>query len=77
MRGTAMLVRKVMPITIVHKLPSGRAMSAEYRGIRLINVYAPSDSAWRTEREDFLNTELPVFFYTASPTRFSVILIVY
>jgi exonuclease III len=55
MRGTAILVRNAMSITTVHKLPSGRAMSAEYRGIRLINVYAPSGSARRTEIEDFLS----------------------
>ena len=56
-----------MSITIVHKIHSGRAMSAEFSGIRLINVYAPSGSAQRTEREAYFNTELPVFFYTASP----------
>jgi len=65
MRGTAILVRNVTPITIKHKLPSGRNMSAEYNGLRLINVYTPSGSAWRTEREKFFNTELPAFFYTA------------
>jgi len=65
MRGTAIIVRNTMPITNVHKLPSGRAMSAEYSGLRLINVYAPSGSARRTERENFFNTELPTFFYTA------------
>ena len=54
-----------MPITNVHKLPSGRAMSADYSDLRLINVYAPSGSTRRTERENFFNTELPTFFYTA------------
>jgi len=47
MRGTAILVRNAMPITNVHKLHAGRAMSAEHSGLRLINVYAPSDSARR------------------------------
>jgi exonuclease III len=36
-------IRKSMPITILQKLHSGRAMSAEYSGIRLTNVYATSD----------------------------------
>jgi exonuclease III len=67
MRGTAILARKEMPITIVHKLPSGRAMSAEYSGISFIKVYAPSGSARRTEREIFFNNELPFAFLTAAP----------
>jgi exonuclease III len=54
-----------MPITNVHKLPSGRATSAEYSEIRLVNVYAPSASARRNERETFFNTELPAFLYTS------------
>jgi hypothetical protein len=57
--------RTSMPIPIFHKLPSGRAKSAEYSGIRLTKVNAPSGSARRTEREDLFNTEVPVFFYTA------------
>jgi exonuclease III len=67
MRGTAILSRNEIPFTIVHKLPSGRDMSDEYSKIRLINVYAPSGSALRTEREKFFNTELPFSFLTASP----------
>jgi len=35
------------------KLPSGRAMSAEYSGIRLVNVYAPLGKVRRTEKGDF------------------------
>ena len=33
--------------------------------MRLINVYALSGSARCTERENFYNTELPAFLYTA------------
>jgi len=57
MRGTAILVRKAIPITIKHKLLSGRAMSVEYSGLRLINVYIPSGSARRTERKNIFNAE--------------------
>jgi exonuclease III len=64
MRGTAIIARKAIPRTSVHKLPSGRAMSAEHKGISLINVYAPSGSARRIKRENFYNTELPAFLYT-------------
>jgi exonuclease III len=41
-------------------------MSPEYSGIRFNNVYAPSGSARRTEREIFLNTELPFPFLNAA-----------
>ena len=65
MRGTAIAVRDVITLTGIHKLPSGRAMSADYNALRLINVYAPSGSARRTERENFYNTELPALLYSA------------
>jgi exonuclease III len=65
MRGAAIVAREAIPITIVLNLPSGRAMAAEYRGIRFINLYASSGSARRTERENFYNTQLPAFIYTA------------
>ena len=59
MRGTAILASNEMPNTIVHKLLSGRVMKAEYNGISLFNVYAPSGSTRRINRENFYNTELP------------------
>jgi exonuclease III len=65
LRGTAIIAREAIPITIAHKLPSGRTMSAEYNGIRLINLYVLSGSARRTERKkNFYNTQLPAFLYT-------------
>jgi exonuclease III len=67
MRGTAIVARKEMHIIIVHTLPSGRAMSVEYNGIRFINVYAPSGSARKTERENFVNKELALAFLIAAP----------
>ena len=54
-----------MNLTNIHKIPSGRAISAEYNNLKLINVYAPSGTARRTERESFFNTDLPHFLYTA------------
>ena len=62
MRGTAIIARQDLQITHVDKIPSGRAIAVVYCGIRIINVYAPSGTAKRTERERFFNTELPVLF---------------
>jgi exonuclease III len=64
-RGTAILVRNGMTLTNIHKLPSGRVISAEYNGLQHINVYAPSGTARRNERESFFNTDLSPFLYTA------------
>jgi len=66
MRGTAILARTELHLTNITTLPSGCAIAAEYSGIRLINVYAPSGTAWRTERERFFNSELPDLFHTVS-----------
>jgi exonuclease III len=39
-------------------LPTERAIAATFRGVRLINIYAPSSTARRAERKDFFNVEL-------------------
>ena len=38
--------------------PSGRFMTAKFREIWIINVYAPSGTAMKQERERFFNIEL-------------------
>jgi len=62
MRGTAIIARRDLQITNIDKIPSGRAIAVVICGIRIINVYAPSGTARRTERERFYNAELPVLF---------------
>jgi len=39
-------------------LPPGRAIAEEYRGIWIINVYAPSGTARKQDREKFYNNEV-------------------
>jgi exonuclease III len=63
MRGTAILARHDFPLNDVTRLPSGRALAAEYNGTRFINVYSPSGSAKGTDREGFFNLELPELLY--------------
>jgi len=62
-RGTAILAKSTLHLTNITTLPSGRAIAADYKGIRLINVYAPSGTARRVDREQFNNTELPYLFH--------------
>ena len=53
------MAKEGITLTNVTKLPSGRAIAAEYRGTLLINTYAPSGTAKRHEREYIFNIELP------------------
>lgn len=58
-RGTAMVTRNETTITNITRLPSGPGIAAEYTDIWLVNVYVPSGTAKRKERERFYNSELP------------------
>ena len=66
MRGTAILAILDFPLTNVTSLTTGRAMAADYNGLRLVNVYAPAGTARRTDRERFFNSKLPASFYASS-----------
>jgi exonuclease III len=64
MRVTAILCKNDFPLTNVTKIPSGRAISATYQGIRLINIYAPSGTARKADREHFYSVYLTGELYT-------------
>jgi len=57
-RGTAILTREQISLTKITRLPSGREMAASYQGIWFVNLYAPSGTANRQERENFYNVEV-------------------
>jgi len=59
MRGATIVARKDIPLTNIIILSTGRAIAAGYKGIHLVNIYAPSGTARRTEREYFYNAEMP------------------
>ena len=67
-RGTAILAKRELHLTNITTLPSGRAIAAVYKGIQLINIYAPSGTTKRTDREQFFNEELP-YLLQADHTR--------
>jgi exonuclease III len=58
-RERAILARKELLLTKIDRVPTGRAIAAEFNGIRIVKVYAPSGTAKRTQRERFFNSELP------------------
>jgi exonuclease III len=66
MRGTAILARQGIFLTNIRKIPSGRAIAATCNGLLLINVYAPSGTARRTDTESFFTSELPYVLQSAS-----------
>ena len=59
MRGTATVARNDIVLMNINKLPSGRAIAAECKGLYIVNIYCPSGTAKRTEREYFYNAEVP------------------
>ena len=56
--GTAILAKDGLALSNIQRLPSGRGMSASFRGMLIVNIYAPSGAQKRQEREAFYNTEV-------------------
>jgi exonuclease III len=48
--GTAIVARNYIMLNNISKSPSGRAIAAECKGLNIVNIYAPSRTAKRTER---------------------------
>jgi len=57
-RGTAMIIREDLQMDRIKRIPSGRGITAYYKNICLINIYAPSGTNNRTERETFFNKDV-------------------
>jgi exonuclease III len=65
-RDTALLTRDTFTITNVTMPPSGRAIAANFRTLSIINIYAPSGTTKRLERETFFNNDLTYLLRTVS-----------
>jgi exonuclease III len=57
--GTAIVVREHYTLNNIVRLSSGRGMAADFQGLWLVNVYAPSGAERKQEREVFFNIDLP------------------
>jgi exonuclease III len=62
MRGTAIMAKNRYLFDRIVTSPSGRAIAVVCYGVLVVNVYAPSGTAMRSERELYFNTELPFLF---------------
>jgi exonuclease III len=65
-RGTAILAINHLTLTNILRLPTGRGLAADFQGVWLVNIYAPSGAEKRQEREDFFNFVLP-YLLQATP----------
>ena len=64
MRGIAIVARNDIMLRNINKLPSGRAIAAECKGLYIVNIRTPSEMAKRTERENFYYAEVPHLLQT-------------
>jgi exonuclease III len=65
-RGTAFMIREGVNITGIKRIFSGRGIAINHNGMQIINIYAPSGSEKRNEREDVFNMELPHMLSTTN-----------
>jgi exonuclease III len=65
-RGNVILTRDTIVATNLSRIPSGRAIAATPETLLIINVYAPSGTSKRSEREAFFNNDLPFPLGSAS-----------
>jgi len=56
--GTAILTKVGLQLQHVKRIPSGRSVPAMFKGIWIINIYAPSGGEKRSERECFYKTDV-------------------
>jgi hypothetical protein len=63
-RGAAIVARNNIMLRNINKLPSGRAIAAEWKGLYIVNMHAPFRTAKRTERKNVYNTEVPQLLQT-------------
>ena len=54
-RGTTILAKDSYLLTNIQRIPTVRGISAHFNGIKIINIYAPSGSEKKHEREEFYN----------------------
>jgi exonuclease III len=45
MWGTAFVTKQDLRLTNINKLPSGRGITADFTGVKLVNIYVPSGTA--------------------------------
>jgi len=57
-RGTAILHKLNIQLHRIEHIPSGRGTAVYFDDTCIVNIYAPSGTAKRAEREDFYNSDI-------------------
>jgi exonuclease III len=57
-QGTAILAKEGINLTDIKRLPSGRGIALTFQGTCIINLYAPSGTEKKQEREQFYNNDI-------------------
>ena len=57
-RGTAILDKEGLALSNIQRIPSGRGISASFRGILVVNIYGRSGAEKMHQREAFYNTDV-------------------
>jgi exonuclease III len=65
-RGTAIITKEHITLENVNKLPSGRGIAGWYEGLYIINIYAPSGSGRRKDRDNFYMNDLLILLQHAT-----------
>jgi exonuclease III len=60
-RGTAILHKNCYEFSNIEKMPTRRGILGTFHDMKILNVYAPSDTTRRQEREEFFETVIPRF----------------
>jgi exonuclease III len=67
-RGNAIMCKNSIDLINVTKIPSGRAIAARFQDLWITNVYAPSGTAKKPERERFFASALTYILAVLPPT---------
>jgi exonuclease III len=60
-RSTAIIVKEPLSLSDISILPSGRGIAANYKGLWIINVYAPSGAEKKNRERNVLQHRRSIF----------------
>jgi exonuclease III len=65
-RGTAITTKDYIELKEIQRLPSGRGIAGWWNDLYIVNLYAPSGTGKKKERDEFYSLELPHLLQNAS-----------
>lgn len=65
-RGTAIITKEDIELREIQRLPSGRGIAGRWNSLLIVNVYAPSGTGKKRERDEFYVSEVPQLLQRAA-----------